>query len=100
MKSMNSPEIKALIKRNSNLFWYVPEESKEDISPELLVETILNYGDFKTVRQLFDILGIHDVAEIFFNSINSSERRKGNYQELTRNYFTLLFDRYASGDPG
>ena len=92
---MNSPEIKAFIHENRNLFWYTPDDKKEDISEEFLVETILNYGDLMAVNQLFKLMGIKKVAEIFFDSINLSDRRKGNFHELTINYFTLLFQRYA-----
>jgi hypothetical protein len=92
---MNSPEIKAFIRKNSNLFWYTPENKKEDISLEFLVETILNYGDLQAVKQLFELVGMKKVAEIFFHSINLSDRRRGNFHELTINFFTLLFTRYA-----
>jgi hypothetical protein len=37
---MNSPEVKSFIRLHSNLFWYIPEEEKEDISEELLIEPI------------------------------------------------------------
>jgi hypothetical protein len=50
------------------------------------------------VKGLFSVYGIDKIAEIFFNSINLSERRKGNYHELTLNYFTILFNKYAHGD--
>ncbi|MGV8093412.1 MAG: hypothetical protein AB2L24_16250 [Mangrovibacterium sp.] len=93
---MNSPEIKQFIREHSNLFWYTPEDKKEDISHEFLVETILNYGSLDAVIQLFHLLGIKKVAEIFFHSINLSERRKGNYHEITINYFTHVFKKYAS----
>ena len=92
---MNSPEIKAFIREHSNLFWYTPEDKKEEISTEFLVETILNYGDLNATVQLFHLLGIKEVAKSFFDSINLSNRRKGNYQELTINYFTLVFRKYA-----
>ena len=92
---MNSPEIKKYIREHSNLFWYTPEDKKEEISTEFLVETILNYGDKDEVIQLFDLMGINKVAQVFFNSINLSDRRKGNYHEITVNYFTLLFKKYA-----
>ena len=92
---MNSPEIKKYIREHSNLFWYTPEEKKEEISTEFLVETILNYGDKDEVIQLFDLMGINKVAQVFFNSINLSDRRKGNYHEITINYFTLVFKKYA-----
>jgi len=39
---MNSPEIITFIRENTALFWYTPEDKKEAISPEFLVETILN----------------------------------------------------------
>lgn len=92
---MNSPEIKQFIREHSNLFWYTPEDKKEEISPEFLVETILNYGDMDATIQLFHLMGIRKAANIFFDSINVSERRKGNYQELTINFFTLVFRKYA-----
>ncbi len=93
---MNSPEIKQFIHKNSNLFWHIPEDKKSEISEEFLVETILNYGDLNATIQLFNLMGIEKVAKIFFNSIALSNRRKGNYQELTLNYFTLLFRKYAN----
>lgn len=95
---MNSPEIKQFIREHSNLFWYTPEDRKEDISNEFLVETILNYGDKDAVIQLFRLLGINKVAELFFTSINRSTRRKGNYHEITVNYFTHVFRKYAQRD--
>jgi hypothetical protein len=92
---MNSPEIKQFIHDYSNLFWYTPDDRKEDVSKEFLVETILNYGDMDAVIRLFNIMGIKKVADIFFNSINLSDRRKGNYHELTINFFSLVFRKYA-----
>ncbi len=92
---MNSPEIKAFIREHSSLFWYTPEDKKEEISNDFLVESILNYGDIPAVLKLFNLLGINKVAEIFFKSINSGDRRRGNYHELTINFFDLIFKRYV-----
>ena len=92
---MNSPEIKQFIHEHSDLFWYTPEDKKEEISTEFLVETILNYGDLNATVQLFHLLGIKEVAKSFFDSISLSNRRKGNYHELIINYFTLVFRKYA-----
>jgi hypothetical protein len=92
---MNSTEIKQFIREHKNLFWYIPDDKKEGISKEFLVETILNYGDIKAVIRLFNLFGIKEVAKIFFGSIALSNRRKGNYHELTINYFTLVFRKYA-----
>ncbi len=92
---INNPEIKAFIRRHSSLFWYTPEDKKEDISEEFLVETILNYGDLNSVKDLISLMGKSKISKIFFDSIGKSERRKGNYHELTINYFTLLLKPYA-----
>jgi hypothetical protein len=96
---MNSPEVKQFIKAHSALFWYTPEKDKEKITPELLVETILNYGNLDDVKQLFEVLGLQNVAEIFMKAVNGSDRKKGNYQELVLNYFTYFFNKYAPGNP-
>jgi len=56
-KSAHSPEIKAFIRRHNALFWYTPEDKKEEISEEFLVETILNYGDMNSVKELIAIMG-------------------------------------------
>ena len=90
-----SEELKQYISEHKNLFWYTPESKLHNISNSFLVETILNYGDMDAVKNLFEIMGIKNVAKIFFDDINLSERRKNNYNELTLNYFTLLFNRYA-----
>jgi hypothetical protein len=92
---MRSETLKDFIREHAVLFWYSPEDKAETVSDELLVETILNYGDMDAVRKLFKIMGLKNVASIFFHSINKSERSKNNYYELTLNYFTLLFNRYA-----
>jgi hypothetical protein len=52
---MHDSELKAFIRQHSNLFWYTPQDQKEDVSDELLVETILNYGtldDFKDMTKI------------------------------------------------
>jgi hypothetical protein len=92
---MNSPKIQAFIREHSDLFWYIPEDQKGRISKDVLVETILNYGDLTTVKQLINLLGVKKTAQIFFESLQVSDRRKGNYHELTINFFTLFFNRYA-----
>ena len=93
---MRSPEVKKYIDDHQDLFWYSPAPKSETVSDELLVEMILNYGSMDELRELFAVMSMKSVAKIFFDSINKSERRKGNFHELTLNYFTLLFNRYAS----
>ena len=92
---MNSLKMQNFIREHSDLFWFTPEEQKANISKDVLVETVLNNGDLNTVKQLMKLLGIKQTAKIFTDSLNKSDRRKGNYHELTINYFTLFFNRYA-----
>ena len=93
--SNRSPELKKFIEDRQSLFWHSPSPKSETVSDELLVEIILNYGNMDDVRALFSIMSVKNAAKIFFDTINKSDRRRGNYHELTRNYFTLYFNRYA-----
>lgn len=89
---MNSSEVKAFIRQHSSLFWYTPEDKKEDIGPELLVETILNYGTLDDVRNLFKVFGIKETARVFFDA---EGRKKLNYYPEVYNFFSLYFKKYA-----
>lgn len=88
----NSTEIKQFIKENSSLFWYIPEDKKQDISHEVLVEFILNYGNQNSVKKLFNLLGINQVANIFYKQTN---RQRVNYFPQVTNFFNLYFQKYA-----
>jgi len=89
--NINTP-IAEFINENSDLFWYIPEEEKENISYDFLVETILNYGDLKSVKKLFKLIGIKNVADIFNKQIN---KNRVNYLPQVKNYFSLYFARHA-----
>jgi hypothetical protein len=93
---MRSEALKNFIRENGTLFWYTPEDKGEKVTDELLVETMLNYGTLEQIKELFNLMGLQTVAAIFFYAINLSERRRNNFHELTVNYFTLFFNRYAS----
>jgi len=89
---MNTPEVKEYIRKHSSLFWYTPDDKKDEIDNELLVETILNYGSLEDIRELFKILGIKEVASIF---MNAEGRKKLNYYPEIHNFFNLYFKKYA-----
>jgi hypothetical protein len=89
---MNSPDIKQFIREHSNLFWYTPEDKKEEISHEFLVETILNYGDIHAVKQLFTLLGFDRISEIF-SSLQG--RKKLNYYPEIYHFFSILVKKHA-----
>jgi len=91
----NTAAIKQFISENGSLFWHTPEEKKENISKEFLVETILNYGDMDTIKRLFFLMGIEQVSALFYNL---KGRKKLNYYPEIYNYFSLVFHRYVQGD--
>jgi len=88
----HSSEIKAFIREHSELFWYTPEDKKEEISEEFLVETILNYGDLDSILKLVELMEIKKVSEIFFSA---EGRKKLNYYPEIYHFFSLFFTRYA-----
>ena len=87
----------SFIKKHKSLFWFTPEEKLDQISMAFLIETILNYGTMEDVCELFQLVGIKTVAEIFFDSIQQSERRRNNYFPDVENYFTLYFNKHVPG---
>ena len=84
-----------IIDKNRHLFWYTPEEKKQDISDSLLVERILNDGTLDDYRDLISALGGKRVAEIFFSA---QGRQRGNYYPEIYHFFSLLLSKYAQGD--
>jgi hypothetical protein len=82
--------LKNFIKKRPYLFWYIKD--KEKISPEVAVEQILNFGDFKDVKLLIKIIGLKEIATIFRKQI---KKKRCNYRPEIKNYFTLYFKKYA-----
>lgn len=72
------------IQKNSKLFWYTPEDQKQNISDALLVETILNYGTLDDYRELVNVLGGKRVTEVFFSA---KGRQKANYYPEIYHFF-------------
>ncbi len=93
LKPENTPELKQFIKDNSSLFWYIKEEAKENLSHEVVVEFVLNYGDDKMCKRMFEILGIKHVAEIFYKQ--TAPDRRVNYFPRTQHFFNLYFVKNA-----
>jgi hypothetical protein len=58
----------------------------------VLVEFILNYGSLEDVKELFRIMGIKQVAEVFYQATG---RKKLNYYAEVYNFFNLFFKKYA-----
>jgi hypothetical protein len=89
---MNRQALQDLINENSVLFWSVSKEDLVKLSPEVVVETFLNYADINQIKKMIEIIGIKRVAEIFHNQIKNA---RVNYHKQTINFFTLYFNRHA-----
>ena len=92
MKVNHNKEIESFIKEHRELFWYTPEEKKKEISLELLLETILNYGKLEDSLQLIKLIG-KDKALHILQQANG--RKKMNYYPEIYNFFKLYLSRNA-----
>jgi hypothetical protein len=84
---------KEFLDKHKDLFWHFNKTQLEDLSDDILVEYILNYGDEKAVKELIDLLGIHQVAAIFFRN---TKGKRINYLPEVQNFFYHYFLRNAS----
>lgn len=91
-KTEHSPELKSFIKEHSYLWWWVPEDKKEFLSLDSIVEAILNYGYIKDIKMLFELIGIEKVSETFFKHIAGL---RPNYSKKTINFFKIYFQKHA-----
>ena len=91
----NSVELKALIRKNAQLFWYSKDSEKENLPLPVVLEFFINYADKEDIKELFKIVGIKKAAAVFFDQIKNWGVRSNYFPEL-QNYFTLYFHRYAS----
>ncbi|MBU0722850.1 MAG: hypothetical protein ABII99_02950 [Patescibacteria group bacterium] len=83
--------INDFIKKRPHLVWYT--DNYDNLSPDSVVEAVLNYGNWDDVQKLIKILGINTTAKIFQK--NSTQKRC-NYRQRPKRYFTLYFKKYAS----
>lgn len=91
----NSPELKALIRKNAHLFWYSKDSEKENLPLPVVVEFFLNYADEDSLKEFFKIVGIKKVSAVFLKQLNTSERVANNYTSLAKIFFKLYFAKYA-----
>ena len=89
---MRPEAVKNFIQKHQELFWYSPEDKRETVSDELLVETILNYGSIQDIKELFSIMGLSAVASIFREM---KGRKKLNIYPEISNYFELYFNKHV-----
>lgn len=91
-REVHNSEIQEFIEENSSLFWWMKPEDRRNVSINALVEAVLNFGDEKSVKRLFDIIGIKKVADIFYQQISGV---RTNYHRRTRHFFQIYFQKHA-----
>ena len=67
-------------------------QAVQQVGDESVVEAVLNYGTEAETKELFDLYGRDYVAHIFRERVNT---QRTNYLHLTKNFFTLYFDRHV-----
>ena len=90
----NSPELKALIRKNAHLFWYSKDSEKENLPLPVVLEFFINYAEKEDIKALFNIVGIKNAAAVFFEQIKKWGDRSNYFPEF-QNYFTLYFKKHA-----
>jgi len=85
----NSPELKALIRKNAHLFWYSKDSEKENLPLPVVLEFFINYAGIETIKELFNIIGIKTAATVFFEQINTQKDRSNYFPEL-RNFLLYI----------
>ena len=89
---MDNITIQNFMKENERLFWYIKKEEIKNISIDFLVETILCYGNERSVKKLFDLIGLQETSKIFFKQISY---KRNNYHPRTIQYFKLYFQKHV-----
>jgi hypothetical protein len=90
---MEKKELKQFITERKHLVWWVKDPG--ELGPESIVEATLNYGDWKDVQKLIQIMSVEKVAKIFREKSKPSAIGRQNYDKKTKNYFRLYFNKYA-----
>ena len=82
--------INNFIKKRPYLVWGT--KNYNHLSEEVIVENVLNYGDFDDVKKMLAILGVKKTALIFKKQTSG---KRNNYRPKIKNYFNLYFKKYA-----
>jgi hypothetical protein len=64
------------IEKHTPLFWYIKPNKIKDISNDVLVEFIFNYGTWEDVKNLIKIIGYPELTRVYENI---TDRKIGNY---------------------
>ena len=88
-----SDSLHQLVQDSRSIFWGVPEAKLASLDRDAIVEAILNYGTIDSVKRLFALLSIRQVADIFYRQTSLP---RPNYHPQTANFFNLYFKRHVA----
>ncbi len=77
-------------KKRPYLFWST--NNYKNLSPAVVLENTLNYGNFDDVKEALKVIGLKKSAAIFKKQISG---KRVNYRPEIANYFKLYFKKYA-----
>ena len=80
------------INKNAHLFWYIKKEAIPNISNEVLVEFIFNYGTWDDVKELIKIIGFQELKRVYDDV---TDRKVGNYIPEMLDLMSRITNRYA-----
>lgn len=81
------------IEKNKDLFWYIKKEAIPNISNEVLVEFIFNYGTWDDVKELIRIIGFQELKRVYETI---TDRQVGNYLPEMLDLMERITTKYAS----
>jgi hypothetical protein len=81
------------IEKNAHLFWYIKKEAIPNISNDVLVEFIFNYGTWDDVKELIKIIGFQELKRVYEDV---TDRRVGNYIPEMLDLMYRITNKYAS----
>ena len=84
--------LEKFIEERPHLIWWT--KNYKGLGPEPIVEATLNYGNWKDVQNLIQILGMKKVAEIFRRKSKLSPVGRQNYRPEIIRYFNLYFNKH------
>ncbi|HAZ29814.1 TPA: hypothetical protein DCY43_03695 [candidate division WWE3 bacterium] len=90
MTDFNIKEARQLIKDKPYLMWST--KSYDELSPQSILESVINYGDWPDFERLIAIFGLKQSSELFKDIKN---KRRTNLRPKTVNYFTKYFEKHA-----
>jgi hypothetical protein len=92
LKSKSFSNRHAFIQKHKDLFWFTPEDKKEEVSDELLITQVLNEADLETTFEMIEIVG-EETVKNFLEGLHG--RKAGNIYPEYLNFYLTYLHRHA-----